>query len=175
MSDKLCGFPCALPFVLVKPSPAGIQAGPGQPDLGVDTRRPWTCPPFTFSANLLSGPHLQMGKQVQEGPPTCLRVSRAEAGEGQALWQWALEPFPGPRPGQRVLGCLRPWKGPGGAPGRWRLAKLSGFSCQPGSSNTTQEILMPVTSTTLLGIWQLRDCYGKLELRRSGSSLGPSQ
>ena len=40
------------------------------------------------------------------------------------------------------------------------LAKLSGFSCQPGSSNTTQEILMPVTSTTLLGIWQLRDWYG---------------
>ena len=40
------------------------------------------------------------------------------------------------------------------------LAKLSGFSSQPGSSNTTQEILMPVTSTTVLGIWQLRDWYG---------------
>ena len=40
------------------------------------------------------------------------------------------------------------------------LAKLSSFSFQPGSSNTTQEILMPVTSSTLLGIWQLRDCYG---------------
>ena len=40
------------------------------------------------------------------------------------------------------------------------LAKFSGFFFQPGSSNTTQEILMPVTSTTLLGIWQLRDCYG---------------
>ena len=40
------------------------------------------------------------------------------------------------------------------------LAKLSGFSFRPGSSNTTQEILMPVTSTTLLGIWQLRDWYG---------------
>ena len=40
------------------------------------------------------------------------------------------------------------------------LAKFCGFSFQPGSSNTTQEILMPVTSTTLLGIWQLRDWYG---------------
>ena len=40
------------------------------------------------------------------------------------------------------------------------LAKLSGFSFQPGSSNITQQILMPVTSTTLLGIWQLRDWYG---------------
>ena len=40
------------------------------------------------------------------------------------------------------------------------LAKFSGFFFQPGSSNTTQEILMPVTSTTLLGIWQLRDWYG---------------
>ena len=40
------------------------------------------------------------------------------------------------------------------------LAKLSGFSFQSGSSNDTQEILMPVTSTTLLGIWQLRDWYG---------------
>ena len=39
------------------------------------------------------------------------------------------------------------------------LAKMSCFSFQPGSSNTTQEILMPVTSTTLLGVWQLRDWY----------------
>ena len=39
------------------------------------------------------------------------------------------------------------------------LAKMSCFSFQPGSSNTTQEILMPVTSTTLLGICQLRDWY----------------
>ena len=40
------------------------------------------------------------------------------------------------------------------------LAKLSGFSFQLGYSKTTQQILMPVTSTTLLGIWQLRDWYG---------------
>lgn len=71
--------------------------------------RPWGrhgglvrgAPRFTFSAKLSSRPHLQMRKQVQEAP-TCLRVSRAKAG-GQALWQWALEPFPSPRLDQHVL------------------------------------------------------------------------
>ena len=57
--------------------------------------------------------------------------------------------------------CLETMRGT--CSGSWLdlcLAKLSGFSSQPGSSNTTQEILMPVTSTTVLGIWQLRDWYG---------------
>ena len=91
--------------------PWEIQAGPGQPDLGEDTWRPCTCPPFTLSANLLSGPHLQTRKQIQEGSPSCLRVSRAEAGEGQALRQWALEPFPGPGPGMSEA-LERDWRGP---------------------------------------------------------------
>ena len=57
--------------------------------------------------------------------------------------------------------CLETMRGT--CSGSWLdlcLAKLSGFSFQPGSSNTTQEILMPVTSTTVLGMWQLRDWYG---------------
>lgn len=126
--------------------PWEIQARPGQPDLGEDTWRPCTCPPFTISANLLSGPHLQTRKQIQEGLPSRLRVSRAEAGERQALRQRALEPFPGPGPGQCVLGRLRPWRGPGGAPRQtWRPAWTpgSGAAVPPTPASEHAQACLP--------------------------------